>query len=712
MNSNYVSPFLFLVSICYVCSSNSIHEHTLDLNWLNSFYHRAAVMALLRSKANTLKRVVPNDEAIVYSECERSARTVSQLARCVVGLLDVRDRNEVEQTNESEPRTQKEFYERITKFINDVLDSSKRDNILSKIRRKKATKTALENLQTIRRYTNLIERYSTQMQKINDENQRFIQNAGLPFKFQLKSEANPTMLNQVIELINRFQQNQQDNSKLSILSPSFFAFSSHHRRHLLSPSLFSLQSDGPLSLPQLFQMASIGRKETDEWIEMLLTLSGASALLQKTVEKLEPKLHELERDVYPRLREMERWQRSWKRARSTQTIEQQQKLKDDGYAFLNTNQLNLIYNIAPPLSEKAKLNAQMTERQRELRLENDIRRLAKLEQELSWKRVKRALLDSSTDKQQRHQTTLSRAQFNRFVHHDDKKNGSEWVEITRDVDVKIGPKAHNQMYTEATTESIITTKTSLANSCAETTSSTRCSPLSTPTSTVPTSRTPKQHDKEKEEEELPKFETLAPFAFGSRINESVVLEALTLSPYAFWNELIQPEFASVMTLSPRAFVASTLSPMAAVARILTPSCLVDINKILTVFLAFRSEILSPRTMTAFVLSPEALILEVRVASPEALIIQILSPNALAPKIYSPEALGLLILSPSFLSPRIKSQEKLMIEILSPNILGGSESHEEDAYKEHDHHECCAKKESEEHVDIPQPHSPRAMRDWT
>ncbi|KAI6214342.1 hypothetical protein M3Y94_00256400 [Aphelenchoides besseyi] len=173
---------------------------------------------------------------------------------------------------------------------------------------------------------------------------RFIQNAGLPFKFQLKSEANPTMLNQVIELINRFQQNQQDNSKLSILSPSFFAFSSHHRRHLLSPSLFSLQSDGPLSLPQLFQMASIGRKETDEWIEMLLTLSGASALLQKTVEKLEPKLHELERDVYPRLREMERWQRSWKRARSTQTIEQQQKLKDDGYAFLNTNQLNLIYN--------------------------------------------------------------------------------------------------------------------------------------------------------------------------------------------------------------------------------------------------------------------------------------------------------------------------------------------------------------------------------
>ncbi|KAI6214343.1 hypothetical protein M3Y94_00256500 [Aphelenchoides besseyi] len=89
------------------------------------------------SKANTLKRVVPNDEAIVYSECERSARTVSQLARCVVGLLDVRDRNEVEQTNESEPRTQKEFYERITKFINDVLDSSKRDNILSKIRRKK-----------------------------------------------------------------------------------------------------------------------------------------------------------------------------------------------------------------------------------------------------------------------------------------------------------------------------------------------------------------------------------------------------------------------------------------------------------------------------------------------------------------------------------------------------------------------------------------------
>ncbi|KAI6187378.1 hypothetical protein M3Y98_00236900 [Aphelenchoides besseyi] len=542
------------------------------------------------------------------------------------------------------------------------------------------------------------------MQKINDENQRFIQNAGLPVKFQLQPEANPTMLNEVIELINRFQQNQQANSKLSILSPSFFAFSGHQRKHLLSPSLFSLHSDGPLSLPQLFQMASIGRRETDEWIEMLLTLSGASAVLQKTAEKLEPKLHVLERDVYPRLREMERWQRSWKRARSIQTIEQQQKLKSDGYAFLNPNQLNLIYNIAPPLSEHAKLNAQMTESQREVRLENDIRRLAKLEQELSWKRIKRALLDSSTEKHQNPQTAIPRTQFNRFVHYEDKKNGSEWVEITRDIDVNINPKAHHPMYAEATTESInstITTETSLTNSCADTTNSARCSPLSTPTSTVPPSLPPKKHDKEKDEEELPKFETLAPFAFGSRINESVVLEALTLSPYAFWNELVQPEFASVMTLSPRAFVASTLSPLAAVA-------------------PFRSEILSPRTMTAFVLSPEAMILEilspkaieVRVASPEALIIQILSPNALAPKIYSPEALGLLILSPSFLSPRIKSQEKLMIEILSPNILGGSGSHEEDTSKEHGHHECCAEKESGEHVDLPKPHSPHAMRDWT
>jgi hypothetical protein len=62
-------------------------------------------------------------------------------------------------------------------------------------------------------------------------------------------------------------------------------------------------------------LASIGKNETDEWIQTLLTLSGAARELEKIIQKLEPDMTNFEQNVYPKLIELERWQRQLKRVR-------------------------------------------------------------------------------------------------------------------------------------------------------------------------------------------------------------------------------------------------------------------------------------------------------------------------------------------------------------------------------------------------------------
>lgn len=110
------------------------------------------------------------------------------------------------------------------------------------------------------------------------------------------------------------------------------------------------------------------------------------------------------------------------------------------------------------------------------------------------------------------------------------------------VEFKFGPDAQESIYRDDNSTDICDDRL--------------CSPLMPPTTTHHSHEHEKpSEEKEEEEEELPKFETLKPFAFGSRINEAVVLEGLTLSPYAFFSQLAQPEMLNFEVLSPRAFVS-------------------------------------------------------------------------------------------------------------------------------------------------------------
>ncbi|KAI6176222.1 hypothetical protein M3Y97_00775100 [Aphelenchoides bicaudatus] len=673
------------------------------------------------TKANVLKRELPKTEAIVYDSCSFEAKSPSALAKCVVQLLNARDNlnepKEEESHDAFEPRSQAELYSKMQSLIYEVLGREKQEeinfNVDSKpvrvfFRPKKAahSESALRNLQRIQRYTTMMEKYNKQLTRLNEDNAKFINQASLPnVQFKVQPKYDITMMDRVMELINSFQSSNTP-GKLSILSPKFFPImpSRKNRPHLLSPTLFSFQQDGYFSLPQLFQMASIGRNETNEWIETLLTVSGAARELEKIVKRLEPDMTKFEQNVYPKLIELERWQRQLKRVKQTYTPKQKEQLDKNGYTFLTADQMSLVYTspLAPNLSNEAKLFARLTDEQREKRIEDDIRSLAKL---------------SSLIPAQLHEThNIKTKRQKRAPTQVNSSSVDDVVELTQNLEVNYGPGAQRKIFRDNDIVQFESTVNSSFNSfnltenCNNNLNETNCSPLRPP-SRKPTEKT-KDEKTEKEEhenvegesevereerEELPKFETLKPFAFGSRFNEAVVLEGLTLSPYAFFSQIMQPEMLNFEILSPRAFIPSVLSPSALIARVLSPA-------------AFRAEILSPRTLVAWVLVPEALILEVlspkaietRIASPEALIIQVLSPNTLAPKVWSPEAVGLVVLSPSFLSPRIQSGEKMMVEVLSPNILGGgSEESKEHGSHEHAEHsdqnaECCVENGSGEH----------------
>lgn len=91
-------------------------------------------------------------------------------------------------------------------------------------------------------------------------------------------------------------------------------------------------------------MASIGRNETDKWIETLLNLSGADKELERIMRSMEPQMNNFEQYIYPRLIELERWQRQLRRVRQTYNSEQLEQLKTNGYTFLTPEQMSMAYN--------------------------------------------------------------------------------------------------------------------------------------------------------------------------------------------------------------------------------------------------------------------------------------------------------------------------------------------------------------------------------
>lgn len=226
----------------------------------------------------------------------------------------------------------------------------------------------------------------------------------------------------------------------------------------------------------------------------------------------------------------------------------------------------------------------MTNEQREKRIEDDIRKLARLSS-LIPSRLYPAV--QNVTRGGKHPRRKRKSEDTTPIENHPVANS-----IERNVEVNYGSSVKRKLHAN---DDIVNAEPTTIDGSFNSSSSDEicghedCSPLRPPTPTLRNEEKDgeergEEGDEEREEEkreELPRFETLKPFAFGSRINEAVVLEGLTLSPYAFFSEIAQPELLNFEILSPRAFVPAVLSPSALIARVLSPA-------------AFRAEILSPR----------------------------------------------------------------------------------------------------------------------
>uniref|UniRef100_A0A0K0E9G9 J domain-containing protein n=1 Tax=Strongyloides stercoralis TaxID=6248 RepID=A0A0K0E9G9_STRER len=656
--------------------------YNFNMTNVNSFYHKVAVSALIKSKAKKVLKQLPKVEEIIFWQCSNEAKKLNDLAKCVVSLFNIRDRlikeGKLNPLNLSEnknynkekefilsPKYNKlnirkihkkikvynttkfnlikkeynnikeqlyriknpievheinrlkhlkkveiknEFYKRmrvkksINSFNQTYNDIFIDEDFLQQIKllkeKEKSLPPHLRNLKRLERFNKMSEHVDKYIQRMNRHNEEIISKYNTQLKLKMKdnnyiNKENQNVFNKIMDIVNDLLLQKQ---KFSFLSPRIFNIippckngntnKCNNKKRLLSPTIFSFhEDDGYLNIPSLMKSIVDNDMEQNQWLNLILEISGASTALQKTIDKLNPQIEAMENKIFPAIVNIEKMDYIYSQTLKMYNKKQLYEMNEDGYTFLSSDQLKLLNNNDKDLKIISKIES-MSRKDLEKRLENEIRNLAKIgdnniDYNYLWNQI------FNNNKRQKRQ-------------------------------LEVG--------------------------------------------------SPGREDPEASEGEgREPFVNLKPFAFFNRIGEPVTLEAATLSPHAFISEILSPEALTVQTLSPRAFVATVLSPSALVARILSPGF-------------FRAEVLSPRALTAWVLSPDFLLVEVltpkfiepRILSPEYLQIQILSPTFISPRVLSQEGVAVLVLSPNILSPNILSRESLIVEVLSPHILGGHE----------------------------------------
>lgn len=182
--------------------------------------------------------------------------------------------------------------------------------------------------------------------------------------------------------------------------------------------------------------------------------------------------------------------------------------------------MSLVYSspLAPKLSEEALMFARMSNEQRERRVEEDIRSLAKLDSLIpsnlqSTQHIRRRRDDSSNQQ---------------------KTNSSilDYVEISQNVEVNYGPDAKAKIQRED--EDYIQPETDTDNCI---TNNTACNPLKPPTTTHKIVKDKSKSSEERsneEEEELPKFEVSFKYRFKLYLGGIFYKAFLDFEAFCVW----------------------------------------------------------------------------------------------------------------------------------------------------------------------------------
>ncbi|VDL69842.1 unnamed protein product [Nippostrongylus brasiliensis] len=377
--------------------------------------------------------------------------------------------------------------------------------------------------------------------------------------------------------------------KVSVMSPRLFSLfpetSKSPRRRLLSPTILSFQKEGFFSLPELFNASAFifvsDRKHQQLLIDMIMDVSGAGGTLQELIAQIKPEMEEVKNVKFPLVERLSKKSAQWKRAHSTLTDEQRSDYDRNGFAFLNADQLALIYDqrgncpkkgrelreflLILPFLEYENYGVNLTElgslskEQKIERLERDIRSLASMSRP-SW--------PSWAMERTGHR---KRREAEGEEHH-----GVEFLTLQ--------PAAFTHLVGSGAALELVT-----------------LSPRAF----------------------IDEVDTLSPRAFAASILSPNALIARVLSPTAFRVEVLSPRALHTWVLSPEAFLAEILTPRFLDARVLSPQVLL-VEVLSPGILAPHFQ--SSETAAVLVLSPN--ILSPRIQSDEKMVIEVLSPHFL------------------------------------------------------------------------------------
>ncbi|KAK6021208.1 hypothetical protein OSTOST_13128, partial [Ostertagia ostertagi] len=236
-----------------------------------------------------------------------------------------------------------------------------------------------------------------------------------------------TAIEQVLEVVNSFAASKSAPDKLSVLSPrilSLFPDSSRtSAKRLLSPTFFSFQKDGYLSLPEVFDIITTNQKYQQLMLDVVLDVSGAGKVLEDLVIRLKPEMDELKEVKLPLVEELSHRDANWMRVHDSFNDDQARDYAEKGYTFLDEAQLNLIYSEQDQLYSGINTTrlGNLSNEEKARRLENDIREMAALD------RPKWPMWESARSIRKRHVSEGAGATRNTTAHHSEGGEHEERV---------------------------------------------------------------------------------------------------------------------------------------------------------------------------------------------------------------------------------------------------------------------------------------------
>ncbi|CAD5228281.1 unnamed protein product [Bursaphelenchus xylophilus] len=593
--------------------------YTLDTAHLDLLYKRTALTALLKARAKQELQHLSHTEKVIYQQCESTAATPVQLAKCVRKLIRDGSRQKAEYSDKSTenwmnkllsvntetlfPNQEETPRKESPKVFSRPISAKKARQVnqhrlrikfrqARKIqyakqevdlkarpyRHKRAinariiskpptsprckTPTNILNLRRVEKYFELGNYCMKYLKSIGASNSDFLEKF-MPVSFREHAASKNTPAGELKSVVE-----QLDTQSISFLSPKILNVlpvkDDENSTKFMSPNLLSFHDEGLLPLPRLLKLGNSDECETQEWIDLLMDVSGASNKLNELLDKFDGHMQHVSTDLFPKIKELEHQDKQWRLLKESINDDQKRQIERFGYAKMSAKQMRLAYRedgLHPP-------------------------------------------------------TEFTEAMYERMV------NGQD-------------DELLDQLVLEMSEMPAFSDPNLLKNSS-------------------------------RAKRDAPAAEAvglMAPYALSNQVGLPSFLGNLILSPHAFINELFNPRFLGSDIISPRAFVATTLSPFAMVARVLAPA-------------AFRVQTLSPQALTAIVLTPEAFIaailspraLEVRVLSPEVITVGVLSPSAGVVRVLSPADFSCFVLSPNILGANFLSHAKMNIEVLSPSIL--------------------------------------------